>query len=382
MTSSPYTIGIEEEYFVIDLKTRNLRRTMPKKFFRSCQRLLKDQVTNEMLQSQIEVMTMPCGSMNEARDQARYLRSALAQEAARHNLGIIAASTHPIALWHEQKVTEKERYAEITADIQITGLRSLLCGMHVHVELPDPERRVDLMRRTIPFLPVLLALSTSSPFWQGRRTGLAGYREAAHEEMPRTGLPELFKTATDYEAYVDGLLRAGVIPDASHIWWDIRPSNFHPTLELRITDVCTRIDDAICIAAIYRCLVRHLYEHQAVNADIDAVDRAFAEENKWRAERYGTKATFVQRGSETAKEINAVVNDLIAMLRRDAQALGCLPEVEHAGEIVRRGSSASGQVHAYAEARLAGQSRSQALKGVVDWLMCVTAESSGAAETP
>jgi carboxylate-amine ligase len=180
MTSSPYTIGIEEEYFVIDLKTRNLRRTMPKKFFRSCQRLLKDQVTNEMLQSQIEVMTMPCGSMNEARDQARYLRSALAQEAARHNLGIIAASTHPIALWHEQKVTEKERYAEITADIQITGLRSLLCGMHVHVELPDPERRVDLMRRTIPFLPVLLALSTSSPFWQGRRTGLAGYREAAH----------------------------------------------------------------------------------------------------------------------------------------------------------------------------------------------------------
>jgi carboxylate-amine ligase len=381
MTAPFYTIGIEEEYFVIDLKTRNVRRTMPKKFFRSCQRLLNGHVTNEMLQSQIEVMTSPCQSMDEARNQIRYLRSALAHEAASHNLGIIAASTHPIALWQEQKLTKKERYAEIAADTQITGLRGLLCGMHVHVEVPDPDRRVNLMRRTIPFLPVLLALSTSSPFWQGRRTGLAGYREAAHEEMPRTGLPELFLTTADYEDYVNRLVRASIVPDASHIWWDIRPSLFHPTLELRITDVCTRIDDAICIAAIYRCLVRHLYEHSTVSADIDSIDRAFAEENKWRAERFGTKATFVQRGSEMATAINAVVSELIVMLRQDAEALGCLREVEHAAEIVRRGSSAIGQVYAYSEARLAGQSRVRALKGVVDWLMRLTVQSSSATET-
>lgn len=369
MTSSAYTIGIEEEYFVVDLRTRNVRARMPKKFFRACKRLLKDHVTNEMLQCQIEVMTSPCRTIDEARDQIRYLRRTLATEGSRHGLGIIAASTHPIAHWREQKVTDKDRYGKITGDVQITGLRSLLCGMHVHVEVPDPARRVELMARAIPFLPLLLALSTSSPFWQGQRTGLAGYRLAAHEEMPRTGLPELFRTAAEYQDYVDSLALAGVIPDASHIWWDIRPSLSHPTLEMRITDVCTRIEDAMCIAAIYRCLIRHLFEQPAINSRLDAVDRAFAEENKWRAERYGTKASFIERGSTGATPIDAAVDRLIAMLRPDAEALGCLREVEHAKEIVSRGSSAAAQVHVYAQARLARQSRTRGLKQVVDWLV-------------
>lgn len=275
MESAPYTVGIEEEYFVIDRRTRNLRRRMPRKFFRSCQRLLNGQVASEMLQCQIEVMTRPCNTMAEAWEQLRLLRRTVAGEAARYGFAILAASTHPIALWHQQRLTEKERYAEITEHVQITGLRSMLCGMHVHVEVSELERRVDLMRRILPFLPILLALSTSSPFWQGRRTGLAGYRQAAHEEMPRTGLPELFKNWTEYEAYVRGLIGAGAIPDASHIWWDIRPSNFHPTLELRITDMCTRIEDVICIAALYRCLIWHLCEDETLNAGVDAIDRAF-----------------------------------------------------------------------------------------------------------
>jgi glutamate---cysteine ligase / carboxylate-amine ligase len=375
MTSHLYRIGIEEEYFVVDLKTRNVRTTMPQKFFRSCKRELKDHVTNEMLQSQIEVMTSPCKTMAEAHDQIRHLRNTLATEAARYDLGIVAASTHPIALWREQKVTQKDRYSEITEKIQITGFRSLLCGMHVHVEVPDPARRVELMVRTISFLPLLLALSTSSPFWQGRRTGLSGYRLAAHEEMPRTGLPELFRTNAEYEGYVDGLAQAGIIPDASHIWWDIRPSLHHPTLELRISDMCTRIEDAMCIAALYRCLVKHLWDHPVVNARLDAVDRAFAEENKWRAERYGTNASFVERRSTAAMPIGAAVDALIEMLRPDAEALGCTQEIKHATEIVKRGSSAAEQVHVYAEARLAGQSRIQALKTVVAWLIQTTARS-------
>ena len=375
MQSAPYTVGIEEEFFVIDRRSRNLRRRMSKKFFRACQRLLDRQVTGEMLQCQIEAMTPPCSSMAEARDQLVFLRKTLVEEAARYDLGILAASTHPIALWHEQHLTEEERYAEITGDVQITGLRSLLCGMHVHVEVSDLERRVDLMRRIIPFLPVLLALSTSSPFWQGRRTGLAGYRQAAHKEMPRTGPPELFKTGMEYECYASGLVRAGAISDGSHIWWDIRPSIFHPTLELRITDVCTRIEDAICIAALYRCLIRRLCEDPTLNADIDAVDRAFAEENKWRAERFGTTATLIERRSSTAQPLDAAVEALIGLLRSDAAALGCVKEIEQAAEIVTRGSSATGQVRVYERARLAGLSKSQALKDVVDWLVDLTALS-------
>jgi carboxylate-amine ligase len=245
--------------------------------------------------------------------------------------------------------------------------------MHVHVEVPDPARRVELMVRAIPFLPLLLALSTSSPFWQGRRTGLAGYRQAAHEEMPRNGLPELFRTEADYGSYVNGLIDAGIIPDASHIWWDIRPSAFHPPLELRITDVCTRVEDAISIAAIYRCLIKHLFENNEINAQLDAVDRAFAEENKWRAERFGTKASFVKRGLHTAQTIDAAVANLLGMVGRDAEALGCSRDLDHARTIVQQGSSANAQVHVYTEARLAGKSKTQALKAVVVWLMKTTA---------
>jgi glutamate---cysteine ligase / carboxylate-amine ligase len=373
MSLFAYRLGIEEEYFVIDRKSLGVRLSMPKKFFRSCKRHLKEHVTNEMLQSQIEVMTSPCETMDEARDQIRYLRRVVASEAAGHNLGIMAASTHPTALWPEQKLTEKDRYGEITKDAQITGLRSLLCGMHVHVEVPDPARRVELMVRAIPFLPLLLALSTSSPFWQGRRTGLAGYRQAAHEEMPRNGLPELFRTEAEYGSYVNGLIEAGIIPDASHIWWDIRPSASHPTVELRITDVCTRIEDAISIATVYRCLIKHLFENKDINAHLDAVDRAFAEENKWRAERFGTKASFVKRGLNTAQTIDAAVANLLVMLARDAEALGCSRELQHAKTIVQEGSSANAQIHIYAEARLAGKSKTRALKGVVAWLMKTTA---------
>jgi carboxylate-amine ligase len=342
------------------------------KFFRLSKRLLKERVTNEMLQSQIEVTTSPCRSMAEAREQIQEVRAVLGDQAARYNLGIVAASTHPLALWREQKQTPKDRYSKITADLQMPGLRSMLCGMHVHVEVPDASQRVELMFRTIPFLPIFLALSTSSPFWEGRRTGLAGYRAAAHDEMPRTGLPEHFKTTTEYERYVNTLMEAAVVPDASYIWWDIRPSLQHPTLELRIPDVCTRAEDALCIVALYRCLIRHLFEHPEINADLDAVDRAFAEENKWRAQRYGTRASFIDRHSMAVTPIETAVGGLLSMIRLDAEALDCVKEIGHATEIVKRGSSANEQVHIYAEARLAGRSRTQALKSVVDWLYQTT----------
>ncbi len=182
---TPYRFGIEEEYFVSDMRTRNVRHTMSKRFFRACKKELGDAVMNEMLQSQIEVATAPCLSMDEAREQLRRFRSTLARRAAGHGLAIVASGTHPLALWHEQKQTPKERYGSLMADLQMVGLRDMLCGMHVHVEVPDPARRIEIMYRAIPFLPVLLALSTSSPFWQGHRTGLRGYR--THRDVADLG---------------------------------------------------------------------------------------------------------------------------------------------------------------------------------------------------
>jgi len=372
--SAPYKVGIEEEYFVVDLRTRNLRTTMPKKFYRTSKALLQDRLTTEMLQCQIEVTTSPCKSIGEARRELAQLRRALAENARRHGLGIMAAATHPIALWREQKQTAKERYGKVMNEIQMIGLRDLLCGMHVHVELPDPERRVEVMYRAIPFLPVLVALSTSSPFWQGHRTGLLGYRLAAYDELPRTGLPELFRTRAEYDSYVDALVAAGLIENASFIWWAMRPSLWHPTLELRIPDVCTRIEDGICIAALYRCLARHLFDHPELIADLGAVDRALAVENKWRAQRYGIKASFIERGSTAARTMNETVDDLLDRLHADAEALDCVHEISHARAIVARGSSANQQVQVYAQARIAGRSRTKALKDVVDYLLRMTVQ--------
>jgi carboxylate-amine ligase len=347
---------------------------MPKKFYRTAKTALKDRLTTEMLQCQIEVMTSPCKTLRESRRELVHLRSVLTEQAARHGLGIMAASTHPIGLWREQKQTEKERYSKVMSDIQMLGLRDMLCGMHVHVELPDPERRVEVMYRTIPFLPLLVALSTSSPFWQGHRTGLLGYRLAAYDELPRTGLPELFRTRAEYEAYVDALVQAGMIENASFIWWAIRPSMWHPTLELRIPDVCTRIEDGLCVAALFRCLVRHLFEHPELNADLGVTDRAFAIENKWRAQRFGTGANFIERVSSATKTVSETVDELLDLLRVDAEALDCVPEVSHARTIVARGSSAHQQVRIYARARIAGRSRSKALRDVVDFVLRATAE--------
>ncbi len=363
-----YRFGIEEEYFVTDMRTRNVRHVMSKRFFRACKKELGDCVTNEMLQSQIEVATSPCETMPQAREQLQKFRSVIAKRAAGHGLGIVACGTHPLALWHEQKHTPKKRYNELMADLQMVGLRDMLCGMHVHVEVPDPALRVAIMYRAIPFLPLLLALSTSSPFWQGHRTGLHGYRLAAYDELPRTGFPPLFKTLEEYQNYVDTLVSADVIKDASYIWWAIRPSLRHPTLELRITDACTRVDDAICIAAIFRCLMRHLVEQTDINADLSPIGQAIAVENKWRAQRYGTAVSFVDQRSMQAEPIVNVLEDLLERIADDAQALCCVDEITHARKILKRGSSADEQLKIYDNARMDGRSRQSALREVVDWL--------------
>jgi carboxylate-amine ligase len=287
-----FQFGIEEEYFVCEASTLQPAMRTPESLFARQHPRSGAPLNREMLQAQLEVATRPHLTCQHARDELLELRQLAAAAAAEHGLTILACGTHPSADWSKAIHTPKDRYDDLMEELQMVGQRNLLCGMHVHVEVPDPDARIDVMNRMIPYVPLLLALSTSSPFWCSRRTGLKGYRLTAYDELPRTGLPELFRSMQDYESYVSALVRSGAIPNATNVWWAVRPSDKYPTLELRATDCCTRIDDAIAIAALYRCLVRYLCRRPSVNADLTPLDRGIAVENKWRAQRFGVDATF------------------------------------------------------------------------------------------
>ena len=262
----------------------------PESLFRIADFGTAGRIGREFLQAQIEVATEPHRNFEKARVELLQLRQNAAAAAAEHGLAILACGTHPLASWREAVQSPKDRYAEVMDVLQMIGQRDMLCGMHVHVEFSDPRRRVDVMTRMLPYVPLFVALATSSPFWQGRVTGLKGYRLAAYDELPRSGLPELFRTNAEYDVYVAAMVRSGAMPDSSFLWWAIRPSHTYPTLELRAPDCCTRLDDAIALAALYRALARYVYGHPQHNAEVDVIDRSVAVENKWRAQRYGDKA--------------------------------------------------------------------------------------------
>jgi carboxylate-amine ligase len=299
-------------------------------------------------------------------------RRALAEEAAAQKLGIAAMGTFPLAAWPDQTVTPSARYDAILDDLQMIGLRNMLCGMHVHVEVPQPDIRVDLMMRLTPYLPMFLALSTSSPFWQGHLTGLHGYRLAAYDELPRSGLPEYFDTKEDYDEFVSALTWARIIPDASYIWWALRPSLRYPTLELRVADCCTNLDDGLAIAALYRCLVRALDRDRALNGGFDRVGRAITVENKWHAQRYGVAATFVDPFRRQPVNATDWLNEVLDFIDQDIDALGHREEIKRLKKIIKNGTSANRQIAIYEKARAKGRQRLSALKDVVDWAAAET----------
>jgi carboxylate-amine ligase len=362
-----YTVGMEEEYFVFDAKTRRAVRRTDKKFLALARKKLGDRVMTEMLQSQIEVATPPCATMQEARAHLIHYRSTLGQAAAEHKLGLAAMGTFPLAFWPEQIVTPKARYGAIMDDLQMIGYRNMLCGMHVHVEVPDLDTRINLIMRLTAYLPLLLALSTSSPFWQGHLTGLCGYRLAAYDELPRTGLPELFRTKEDYDEFVAALVWAKIVPDASYIWWALRPSLGNPTVELRIADSCTRLDDAVAIAALFRCLVRALDRDRALNAGFDRVGRAITQENKWHAQRYGIAATFVDPFSRSPLTLKQWLDQVFDFIAEDIDALGCAAEIRRLHRIIADGTSADRQIDLFTKAKAGGRRRLSAIKDVIDW---------------
>jgi len=364
-----FTIGIEEEYLLVDRASRDLASDPPPGMLSECQALLQGQVSPEFLRAQIEVGTAVCQTLGEARGQLAHLRRSVADVAARYDLAPIAASSHPFAEWNRQKTTDRERYRLLARDIQAPARRLVICGMHVHVGLADPELRIDLMGQMTYFLPHLLALSTSSPFWGGEDTGLKSYRIAVFDEMPRTGLPELFESWSEFERHLKVMVNAGLIEDGTKLWWDIRPSVRFPTLEMRISDVCTRLDDAMSIAALYRCLLRMLWRLKRANQRWRRYAALLVNENRWRAQRYGFDEGLVDFGKGRVVPYGELLDELIELVREDAQVFGCEAEVAASRDILKRGTSAHRQLAAYKAAIEQGASNHEALQMVVDMLI-------------
>ena len=285
---------------------------------------------------------------------------------------LLASGTHPLARWSDQAHTDKPRYDRLVDDYQMVGRRNLLCGLHVHVGIPDGVDRVALMNRLMPWVPLFLALSTSSPFWNGQRTGLMSYRQAAYDEWPRTGIPDAFADEAEYGTFVDLLTRSGAVHDGSFLWWAVRPSATFPTLELRIADACPRMEDALAIAAAFRCLVRAYLRLPELGATWSNLARRVVDENRWRAKRYGTEASFIAEGEEEPVPLVDRLAQFVQLVKPDARALDCLREMKHLQAIPRMGTGAQLQLRTYAREREQGRSREDALRRVVDELACTT----------
>ncbi|MBW4983889.1 carboxylate-amine ligase [Mameliella sp. CS4] len=368
MTEPPFSIGIEEEYLLVDRETCALVEA-PDGLMEACAAELEGQVSPEFLQCQIEIGTRPCPGVAEAREDLRRLREAVSRHAASYGLSPIAASCHPLADWKNQHHTDKERYNALDRDLGGVVRRMLICGMHVHVGLEDNPLRADLLAQTSYFLPHLLALSASSPFWQGEDTKLASYRISVFDNLPRTGLPPQFDSWQDYHRSTEVLIETGVIEDRSRIWWDLRPSSNFPTLEARIMDVQPRMEHALTLAALVQCLMRMLWRLRVRNQRWRLYDRFLIGENRWRAQRYGVSEGLIDFGAAQVVPFPQLVDELMELLQEDAAALKCLTEVSRAREIAAEGTSADRQRAALAKARDAGADHEGQMRAVVHHLI-------------
>ena len=367
-----YTFGIEEEFFLANPRTRGAVARVPKTLVESCKRRFGERIEHEMMQSQVETSTPICRDVGEAREWLVALRRGVAEACEEHGLTVLAAGTHPLGEWREHQHTDTPRYDQLIDDFQIVGRRNLLCGLHVHVEPPPGIDRVDVMNRLMHWLPMFLALSASSPFWHRQRTGLLSYRQAAYDEWPRTGIPDFFAGEAEYGAFVEMLVAAGSIRDASQLWWAIRPATKFPTLELRIADSCTELDDALALAVLFRALVRATVRDPAVGRVRSGLTRRLIDENRWRAKRYGPQAGWIDVHSGREVAFREALEQLLALVGEDAEALDCADCAVNVRAILARGTSAERQLAVYHARREDGAARVDALRAVVDWLVATT----------
>jgi carboxylate-amine ligase len=372
-----FAFCIEEDAFLNDAEKRDAARSRVRDFLARCRRDFPT-ARHDLIEPRVMWATPPLADFGEARRRLGALRGGIGALAAERGLAVMAAGTHPIALWSRVRPRQQGVQDRVQRDLQMVGHRTVVCGLLVRIALPEGVSRLGVMNRLQPFLPLLLALSTSSPFWQAQRTGLMGYRLAAAREMPRSGLPPYFADEADYARYLDVLMRAGAIDDLAHVWWVIRPAPDALSLDLRIADSCTRLDDTLAIAALARCLVRRLVRDPDLNRDLSGATHAITAENCWRAQRYGIHGSFLGEGETAARPVKAVLAEVLALVAEDGAALGCTAELDLARWIVARGTSADRQLALYTEAQGRGLSQREALMAVVDWL---AAETTGTAPT-
>lgn len=369
MERPAFTIGVEEEYLVVDRETRDLIKSPPPAMWKAINEVVGEAATHEFLKAQIEIRTGVCTKVSEARSEVAQLRRDLSGIVTEYGGALIASSTHPFANWAHQETTEDDRYLRLADDFQQVARQLVICGMHVHVGIEDPDLRIDLMNQVKYMLPHMLALSTSSPFWDGVPTGLMAYRLVIFQNLPRTGIPEEFDSWAEYERYVNVLVSAGLIEDASKLWWDIRPSSRFPTLEMRVSEVCTRLEDAMTIAAIYQCMLGYLYRLRRNNQRWRVYTPGIIEENIWRAQRYGTDGSLVDFGKGQLVPMADLIEEFIEVLAQDAIEFDVREEIRHARDIVQNGTSAHRQLAIYESSLADGASEKEALKAVVDELI-------------
>jgi glutamate---cysteine ligase / carboxylate-amine ligase len=369
----PFTVGIEEEYLLVDASSRDVDENPPAQVLEVCSERGDGQIQPEFLRSQLEVSTRVCRSIAEVRADLARLRGIIVEVTGEHGLAPIAASTHPFARSTLQMPTEKEQFFALAREMQSAARRLMVCGMHVHVGIDDDDLRVDLMNQLSYFVPHLVALSCSSPFWEGEQTGLMSFRLNVFSSLPRTGLPERFSGYSELRRHLDMLVRNGMIENTTKMWWDVRPNPRYPTVEMRVMDTCTSIDDSVCLAALVLCLARMLYRLRRSNLSWRWYKNVLIEENRWRAMRYSFDEKLLDLARGELRPFSELADELIGLVREDAQELGCVPEVEYVRTILERGTSAHRQLRTYEEARAAGASDREALVAVVDFLIRETA---------
>jgi glutamate---cysteine ligase / carboxylate-amine ligase len=361
-----FTLGIEEEFQIVDPLTRELRSHVSE-ILAEGKMLLGEQVKPEMIQSMIEVGTGICKDIKEARTDITNLRAILSGLVRKKGLEIVAAGTHAFSHWQDQKIFENARYELIVEENQMIARSLLTFGLHVHVGVTDPERRVQIMNGVRYSLPHVLALSTSSPFWLGVHTGLKSYRSEVFTRFPRTGIPDYFESDTSFQRYVDLLIETGCIDDGKKIYWDVRPHPFFPTLEFRICDVPTRVDDTIAIAALFQALVAKLNRLLDHNLTFRLHHKMLIEENKWRAVRYGLDGKMIDFGKGKEVPIRDLIRELLEFVDDVIDELGSREEIEHVYTILEHGTSADEQLRVWRE--------TGDVKAVVDHLIETTMQN-------
>ena len=360
-----FTLGIEEEFQIIDPDTRELRSHITE-MIEEGRMVLGEQVKPEMHQSMIEVGTGICTNIKEARSDVIKLRNAIISLAGSKGLRVAAASTHPFSSWKDQKITPHEHYEALIGEMQILAQSLLIFGMHVHVGIDDKEARIHLMNSARYFLPHVLALSTSSPFWMGTNTGLKSYRSEIFKKFPRTDIPDYFSSWSEFDNYVKLLLRTGCIDKPKKIWWDVRPHPTFPTLEFRICDLPSKVDEVIAIAALFQAITAKLYKLYRQNMGFRLYRRALIQENKWRAVRWGLEGKLIDFGKQQEVPVRDLIYELLEFVDDVVDELGSREELNYVHTILAEGTSADRQLKKYKE--------TDDLKSVVDLLISETAE--------